>query len=56
MHVGDGDAPFFFFNVMAHLVVHLVEELDLCSSVHTRWMYCIKRMNKVLKVMCSAFC
>jgi hypothetical protein len=50
------EMPPFFFDVMAHLVVHLVEELDLCSSVHIWWMYCIKCMNKVLKVMCSAFC
>jgi hypothetical protein len=27
------------FDVMTHLVVHLVEELDLCGPVHTRWMY-----------------
>jgi hypothetical protein len=41
--------PPLFFDVMAHLVVHLVEELDLCSLVHTWWMYCIERMNKVFK-------
>jgi hypothetical protein len=28
-----------YFDVMTHLVVHLVEELNLCGPVHTRWMY-----------------
>jgi hypothetical protein len=27
------------FDVMTHLVIHLVEELDLCGLVHTRWVY-----------------
>ncbi len=31
------------FDVMTHLVVHLIEELDLCGLVHTRWMYPIER-------------
>ena len=38
-----------FFDVMSHLVLHLVEELELCGPVHTRWMYSVERMNKVLK-------
>jgi hypothetical protein len=38
-----------FFDVMTHLVIHLVEELNFCGLVHTRWMYCIKQMNKVVK-------
>ena len=38
-----------FFNVMSHLVFHLVEELELCGPVHTRWMYSVERMNKVPK-------
>ncbi|KAL3681546.1 hypothetical protein R1sor_024502 [Riccia sorocarpa] len=28
-----------FFDIMTHLVVHLVEELDICGPVATRWMY-----------------
>jgi hypothetical protein len=36
-----------FFDVMAHLVIHLIKELDLCGLVHTQWMYCIEQMNKV---------
>ncbi len=35
------------FDVMTHLVVHLVEELDLCGLVHTRWMYPMERYMKV---------
>jgi hypothetical protein len=41
--------PLSFFDVMTHLVIHLVEELNLCGPIHIRWMYCIKWMNKVLK-------
>jgi hypothetical protein len=43
------EMPPSFFDVMMHLVIHLVEELDLCGLVHTWWMYCIKHMNKVFK-------
>jgi hypothetical protein len=28
-----------FFDVMTHLVLHVVEELDICKPVHNRWMY-----------------
>jgi hypothetical protein len=35
--------PQAMFHVMTHLVVHPVEELDLCGRVHTRWMYPIER-------------
>jgi hypothetical protein len=28
-----------FFDVMTHLLVHLVEELEFCGPVHTQWMY-----------------
>jgi hypothetical protein len=24
-------------DVMTHLVIHLVEELDFCGPIHTRW-------------------
>ncbi len=34
-----------FFDIM----VHLVDELDMCGLVHTRWMYCVEHLNKVLK-------
>jgi Domain of unknown function (DUF4218) len=38
-----------FFDLMTHLMIHLVEELDLCGPVSTRWMYPIERNLKVLK-------
>jgi hypothetical protein len=37
------------FDVMTHLVVHLVEELDLCGHLHTRLVYLIERCMKALK-------
>ena len=49
-NVNAGDhMPPSFFDVMSHLVLHLVEELELCGPVHTRWIYNMERMNKVLK-------
>ncbi|XP_063941318.1 uncharacterized protein LOC135149522 [Daucus carota subsp. sativus] len=41
--------PASFFDVMIHLVVHLVRELRLCGPVFYRWMYASERFNKVLK-------
>jgi hypothetical protein len=38
-----------FFDIMTHLVYHLVEELDLCGPVSTRWMYPVERYMKTLK-------
>ncbi len=38
-----------FFDIMVHLILHLVDELDMCGLVHTRWMYCVERLNKILK-------
>jgi hypothetical protein len=38
-----------FFDFMVHLIFHLVDELYMCGHVHTRWMYCVERLNKVLK-------
>jgi hypothetical protein len=43
------EMPPSFFEVMMHLVIHLVEEFDLWGLVHTWWMYCIERINKVFK-------
>jgi hypothetical protein len=36
------------FDVMTHLLIHLVEELDLCGLVQTQWMYPIERYLKTL--------
>jgi hypothetical protein len=41
--------PLACFDVMTHLVVHLVEELDICGLVQTRWMYPMERYMKALK-------
>jgi hypothetical protein len=41
--------PLSFFNIMAHLTIHLVEELFICGPVHTRWMYPMERYMKSLK-------
>lgn len=38
-----------FFDVMTHLMVHVMEEVDLCGPVHSRWMYPIERYLKTLK-------
>jgi hypothetical protein len=38
-----------FFDIMTHLPYHLIQELDLCGPVSTRWMYPIERYMKTLK-------
>jgi len=38
-----------FFDIMIHLVVHLVREVRLCGLVYLRWMYPIERYMKILK-------
>ena len=38
-----------FFDVMSHLPVHLVQQLDICNSVHSRWMHPMERHLKKLK-------
>jgi hypothetical protein len=38
-----------FFDIMIHLLLHVVEELNVCELVHSHWMYPIERMMKVLK-------
>ncbi|BBN69900.1 transposable element gene, partial [Prunus dulcis] len=40
-----------FFDIMVHLVVHLVREVRLCGPVYFRWMYPFERYMKVLKGM-----
>ncbi len=30
---------------MTHLVVHLIDELDICGLVHFRWMYPIEHVQ-----------
>ena len=38
-----------FFDIMVHLIVHLVREIKLCGPVYLRWMYPIERYMKILK-------
>jgi hypothetical protein len=38
-----------FFDVMIHLPYYIVEELDMCGPVTTRWMYLVERYMKTLK-------
>lgn len=38
-----------FFDIMTHLLYHVVNELDLCGLVSTRWMYPMERYMKTLK-------
>ena len=38
-----------FFDVMTHLVYHLVDELDVCGLVSSRWMYHVERYMKTLE-------
>jgi hypothetical protein len=34
---------------MTHVVIHLIDELELCGPMHIRWMYPIERAMKNLK-------
>jgi hypothetical protein len=38
-----------FFDVMTHLLIHFIEELELCGLVQIRWMYSIESYLKTLK-------
>ena len=38
-----------FFDIMIHLIVHLVREVRLCGPVYMRWMYPFERYMRVLK-------
>ena len=41
--------PLSFFDIMIHLIVHLVLEIRFCGPVFLRWMYPVERYMKVLK-------
>jgi len=38
-----------FFDIMVHLVVHLVREIKLSRLVYMQWMYLVERYMKILK-------
>lgn len=37
-----------FFDIMTHLIIHLVDELEICGPIHARWCYSIERYLGVL--------
>ena len=38
-----------FFDIMVHLIIHLVREIKCCGPVYLRWMYPVERYMKILK-------
>ena len=38
-----------FFDIMVHLIVHLMREIRLCGPIFLQWMYPVERYMKVLK-------
>ncbi|XP_058755972.1 uncharacterized protein LOC131629194 [Vicia villosa] len=38
-----------FFDIMVHLIVHIVREIRICGPVYLRWMYPFERYMKILK-------
>ncbi len=54
LSVLEKEFPPTFFDVMTHLLLHVVDELDVCKPVHNRWMYLMEWLMKVLKgYVCS---
>jgi hypothetical protein len=43
------DLPPAFFDIMVHLMIHLMEELFVCGLIQTRWMYPFERYYKGMK-------
>jgi hypothetical protein len=41
--------PLGFFDIMIHLFIHLVEDLDVCGLIGARWCYPIERFMVILK-------
>nr|KYP40119.1 hypothetical protein KK1_038547 [Cajanus cajan] len=41
--------PLSFFDIMIHLLVHLVREIRLSGPISLRWMYPVERYMKILK-------
>jgi hypothetical protein len=38
-----------FFDIITHLLLHVVDELEICGPIHHRWMYPMEWMMKLLK-------
>jgi hypothetical protein len=41
--------PLGFFDLQTHLIIHLVDELEICGFVGSMWCYPIKQYLHVLK-------
>ena len=41
--------PPLFFNIIVHLIVHLVRKIKYCGPVYLQWMYPVKRYMNILK-------
>ncbi|MCO5586668.1 hypothetical protein L7F22_040610 [Adiantum nelumboides] len=41
--------PTSILNIQVHLLVHLVDEVEIASTVHARWMFFLERFMKTLK-------
>lgn len=41
--------PTSILNIQAHLLVHLVDEVEIAGTVHARWMFFLERFMKTLK-------
>lgn len=41
--------PTSILDIQVHLLIHLVDEVALAGTVHTRWMFFLERFMKVLK-------
>jgi hypothetical protein len=37
-----------FFDLMTHLLIHLIDELEICGPVGARWCYLVERYLNVL--------
>ena len=41
--------PTSILDIQVHLLIHLVDEVELVGTVHTRWMFYLEIFIKVLK-------
>jgi hypothetical protein len=41
--------PSRFFDMVTHLIIHLVDELDICGPIGVKWCYPMERYLSVLK-------
>jgi len=37
------------FDIMVHLIIHLVREIKCCGPIYLRWMYPVEQYMKILK-------